>query len=77
MAKHFFDCKTKCVYYLHEDSQVIYCNLVPGKVVIHLAFASKTEAKDYKLRRCRSNYKPCIIYQALEKREREKNDEQN
>ena len=53
-----------CPYYRHEDPQMIYCEGVNDSSVIHLAFADRAEAKQYKVSVCRSTqgYKNCRIY---------------
>lgn len=40
--KHMINKNTVCPWYLHEDSQMIYCDGVEEGSVTHLAFANKT-----------------------------------
>ena len=63
--KHMISNKAICPCYKHEDSQVIYCDGVQDGSVIHLAFASKTDAKEYKAKYCRNDYKSCEICRML------------
>ena len=67
--KHMISNKAICPFYKHEDSQVIYCDGVRDGTVIHLAFANKSDAKDYKNRHCRCDYKGCNIHEMLNKME--------
>ena len=55
MAKHRIHRDAVCPFYLHEDSQVIYCQGIQFGSVTHLAFANKTDALSYKKTHCRSN----------------------
>ena len=66
MGKHMISFRATCPFYRHEDSQVIYCDGVQDGSVIHLAFASKTDAINYKERYCRSSYDHCRIYSMLD-----------
>jgi hypothetical protein len=66
MPKHRISKYAVCPYYLHEDSQVIYCEGIVPDSVIHLAFANKTDAKAYKCKYCRKCYGECLISQLLE-----------
>lgn len=59
----------KCPYYRKEDSQMIYCDGVQADSVIHLAFANRLDAKDYKKEMCRDDYQGCLIYQMLAEKE--------
>lgn len=56
---------TLCPFYRHEDSQVIYCDGVTDESVTHLAFANKTDAKDYKVSHCRKSWERCPIAKML------------
>lgn len=67
--KHMICSKAICPHYKHEDSQVIYCDGLTEESVVHLAFASKTEALDYKKQFCRDDYSSCGICQMLEDKE--------
>ena len=65
--KHMISARSVCPHYKHEDSQMIYCDGVQDGSVVHLAFASKTDAVGYKVSHCRcKDYKQCKIYQMLE-----------
>ena len=68
MGKHMVHRDALCPFYLHEDSQVIYCEGVVQDSVIHLAFANKVDAKEYKLEYCRKCYDKCLISQLLEEK---------
>ena len=64
--KHMICKDAICPFYLHEDSQVIYCTGLQDGVVLHIAFRNKTVAKDYKLKHCRhKDYMQCKIAQML------------
>lgn len=55
-----------CPYYLHEDSQVIYCMWMQDGVVLHVAFCNRAIAKNYKINHCRSkDYGKCMVAQML------------
>ena len=64
--KHMIYKNTVCPYYKHEDTQIIYCMGVQDGSVIHLAFASKSDAKLYKDNHCRNDYNKCRISKMLE-----------
>ena len=66
MGKHMVHKDAICPFYRHEDSQVIYCDGIAKDSVIHLAFANKSDAKEYKLRYCRNCYRNCLISKLLE-----------
>lgn len=66
MSKHMVHKDAICPFYRHEDSQVIYCDGVVPDSVIHLAFANKSDAKEYKLMYCRKRYNKCPISNLLE-----------
>ena len=66
MGKHMVNKNALCPFYRHEDSQVIYCDGIVPDSVIHLAFANKTNAKEYKARYCRDCYRKCPISKLLE-----------
>lgn len=61
MGKHTVSKRAVCPFYKHEDPQVIYCNGIQPGSVIHLAFSSKTDAKEYKTSRCHSDWCSCEI----------------
>ena len=67
MSKHMISSKVICPYYQHENGQVIYCEGVQEGTVIHLAFSNRADAKAYKLKHCRKEYKSCIIMQMLDR----------
>lgn len=69
--RHMIHKEARCPYYLHEDSQVIYCTGVEEGSVMHIAFASKTNSLAYKKKFCRDKCKSCLIYQMLERIENE------
>ena len=63
-------CKfVKCPYYLHEDVQVVYCEGWHEGMVIHVAFANGTTAKQHKLKVCRDKWQTCKIANFLERME--------
>lgn len=65
--KHMVNSKTICPHYLHEDSQVIYCDGIQAGTVVHIAFANKTDSVQYKKCYCRcKDYEQCRVYQMLE-----------
>lgn len=66
MGKHMVHKDAICPFYRHEDSQVIYCDGIAKDSVIHLAFANKSDAKEYKVRYCRNCYRNCLISKLLE-----------
>lgn len=67
MGKHMISKKAICPFYKHETSQVIYCDGVQEGSVLHLAFASKTDAKEYKDSFCHTAcWQGCMIAQMLE-----------
>ena len=66
MGKHHIRTNAVCPFYKHEHPQVIYCDGIVPDSVIHLAFANKTDAKEYKLGYCLDNYEDCLIAQMLE-----------
>lgn len=66
MGKHMVHKAAICPYYRHEDTQVIYCDGIIPDSLIHLAFANKTAAKEYKVKYCRDCYKKCHISQLLD-----------
>ena len=55
-----------CPFYLHESRQLICCEGVGEGNVIHVAFANATDAKNYKVRMCRHNYRKCAVHKMLE-----------
>ncbi len=59
--KHQVCKKAICPYYKKEDSQVIYCDGVEGSSSLHVTFASKTDALEYKKTYCRDKYMRCEI----------------
>ena len=65
MSKHRISKSVICPYYKHEDTQVIYCNGVKIGTVLHLAFASPTDAKIYKREICQKCWKECKIAKML------------
>ena len=66
MGKHMISKRAICPFYKHETSQVIYCEGIREGSVLHLAFASKTDAKDYKEDFCHTNcWRGCVIAQML------------
>ena len=67
--KHMINKNTVCPWYLHEDSQMIYCEGVEEGSVTHLEFANKTSAKEYKMKYCRKDYKKCHIADMLSKKQ--------
>lgn len=66
MGKHKVHKDAICPFYLHEDPQVIYCEGIVPDSVIHLAFANRCDARDYKVKYCRKNHDECLIAQLLE-----------
>ena len=66
MGKHMVHKEAICPFYHHEDPQVIYCDGVTPDSLIHLAFANKTCAKNYKVQYCRGCYHKCHISKLLE-----------
>lgn len=66
MGKHMVHKDAICPFYRHEDTQVIYCDGIVPNSVIHLAFANKTDAKEYKVKYCRKCYNQCPISNLLE-----------
>lgn len=65
--KHRVSAKAICPYYLHEDTQVVYCEGIQRGSVLHLAFANRTYAKEYKESRCQRDWKKCPMAQMLTK----------
>lgn len=63
--KHYISHMAVCPFYKHEDPQVIYCEGVQDGSVIHLAFASRTAAQEYKRTYCRKCYMDCKISSML------------
>lgn len=66
MSKHYVCNKALCPFYKHEDTQVVYCESFLQDSVLHIAFASKTNALEFKKKYCRKNYLNCHIYKLLE-----------
>lgn len=66
--KHYISVKAICPYYKHEGSQVIYCDGIVDASVLHLAFATKTDAKAFKEKHCRADFPSCKIYKMLRSR---------
>lgn len=66
MGKHYVRNDALCPFYRHESPQVIYCDGIVPDSVIHLAFANKTDAKEYKAKHCRDAYEKCPISQLLD-----------
>jgi len=60
-----------CPFYKRESQQVIYCEGVDEKSVIHLAFGNKDDCRIYEKQFCRKFWKECMIAMALEKKWRE------
>lgn len=65
MTKHMISNKARCPFYRHEDAQVIYCDGVQDGSVIHLAFASKTDARNYKHTFCYDKHEYCYVAKML------------
>ena len=61
MAKHRQDVLVKCPYYTGEERQKIFCEGVQEGTVIHLAFDTSSNLKDYKDMRCKRCYNKCPI----------------
>lgn len=51
----------QCPYYKHEQQSVIYCEGVEDNSSIHMAFASKTQKKEYEKRFCQNCWQDCLI----------------
>ena len=66
MGQHMVHKDARCPFYRHEDSQVIYCDGIVPDSVIHLAFANKADAKEYKVKYCRKCFEECLLYELLE-----------
>ena len=66
MGKHHVRRSAVCPFYKHEHPQVIYCDGIVPDSVIHLAFANKTDAVEYKIGFCCDCYQKCPIYKLLE-----------
>lgn len=58
----------KCPFYKRESQQVIYCEGVDEKSLIHLAFANKEDCRTYEKEFCRKAWKECMIAKALSKK---------
>ena len=67
-TKHKDSKVVKCPFFHAEESQKIYCEGVCAGTSIHLAFASKTEKKDYSGAYCNKHYKACRVYQMNDKK---------
>lgn len=52
--KHRVCLTTACQYYLHEDTAMIYCLGFKSGITLHVAFANRTDAKEYKTNVCRN-----------------------
>ena len=68
MGKHDFSCKVQCPYYRDQDGQKLRCEGVGPGTVIHLAFASKQEMRDYRVEFCEGCWKKCMIADALNRK---------
>ena len=68
MSKHRVAPNAVCPYYLHEGSQIVYCDSLVAGRVYHVAFASATDAKYYKCAHCysRSGCEYCFIHDMLQ-----------
>lgn len=54
----------KCPYYKCESQCVIYCEGVETNCCIHLAFATKTQRKEYEKNFCMGRWEKCMIAEA-------------
>lgn len=66
MGKHYASPRAVCPYYLHESHQLIYCDGIQEGNVLHLAFSSAIDCKDYKNARCCADYQKCKVFRMLE-----------
>ncbi len=60
-----------CPFYKRESQQVIYCEGVNEKSVIHLAFARKEDCRMYEKQFCRKDWQQCMIAETLDKKWRD------
>ena len=68
MSKHAFGKDVVCPYYKYEGQQMIYCEGVEENTALHLAFASKTDMRDYRKAKCERCWKGCMIAQMLNRK---------
>ena len=54
----------QCPYYKCESQCVIYCEGVEQNSCIHVAFATKTQRKDYEKQFCQGRWGKCMIADA-------------
>ena len=52
----------RCPFFRGEDPQKIYCEGVQKGTAIHLAFASRTEKKQYGERYCNKCFTACRVF---------------
>lgn len=60
--KHYVSTRSVCPFYKFEHPQQIYCHGVMEGTLVHLAFASKADARAHKEHYCCShNYHKCVM----------------
>ena len=55
-----------CPYYKRENRYLICCCGLEENSSIHLAFGHASDCKEYKMSKCRDEYRQCNVYQMLE-----------
>lgn len=65
MSKYWLATDAVCPYYRDENAVMVRCDGWVPEAVTHLAFATRSEAKNYKQVFCRKDYEHCAIYHAL------------
>ena len=68
MGKHSFGKYVVCPYYKYEAPQMIYCEGVDEETALHLAFASKTQLREYRKEKCEGRWCACLIAQMLNRK---------
>ncbi len=66
MSNSFSYKYAKCPFFGHDDKQKIACNEgTDNRNFIHLVFGQVDDKRDYRNKRCDSEYGSCPIYQMI------------
>lgn len=64
MGKHTISRKAVCHCYRAEGPQIVFCG-AEEITTVHRVFSNKNDAKLFKEKHCRNDFKSCPIYQML------------